>query len=122
MSAQENHAHRHRIVRTFRPDHFAQPLHVAQRLAHLFIVERQETVVNPVAHRLAVVQFFAVRAFGLSFLVFVMRKEQILAAAVNVEGHAQMLARHGGAFQMPARSALSPRRFPKRFAGLRELP
>lgn len=47
---------------------------------------------------------------GLRLLVFVMRKDEIGATAMNVKRHAEVLLRHGRAFEMPARAPLAPRR------------
>ena len=54
--------------------------------------------------------------------VFVVRKNEILAAAMDVEGFTEMLLRHGGAFQMPARAAAAPRTGPARLIIGRRFP
>ena len=59
---------------------------------------------------------------GLGTLVFVMREHQVGSAAVDVEGQAQVLARHGRTLDVPAGTALAPRAFPRRLAGLGGLP
>ena len=51
-----------------------------------------------------------------------MRKTQIEPAAVDIERLAEMLDRHRGALDMPARPALAPRAIPRRLAGLGALP
>ena len=55
-------------------------------------------------------------AFGLSNLVFMMRENQIAAAAMEVKGFAQILHAHGRAFNMPARTTGTPRALPCRLA------
>ena len=59
---------------------------------------------------------------GLGQLVLVVGEHQVQATAMDVEGGAQVLGGHGGAFQVPARAARPPRRLPERLAGLRALP
>ena len=63
-----------------------------------------------------------VAAFTLGNFVFVMRENQILTAAVNVNRFAEVASDHGGAFNVPAGSSLAPRGLPIRLAGLRILP
>ena len=53
-----------------------------------------------------------VRAFGLRDLVFVVRKNQVDAAAVDIEGLAQQRVRHRRTFDVPAGAAPAPRRMP----------
>ena len=62
---------------------------------------------HPVAHKLGIERAFALRDF-----VFVMRKLQIGAPAVNVDGVSEERRGHGRAFNMPARTALAVRRWP----------
>jgi hypothetical protein len=45
-------------------------------------------------------------------LVFVMREDQVVAAAVNVDLFAEFGEVHGGAFDVPAGAALAPRTVP----------
>src|SRR5689334_23916994 len=66
--------------------------------------------VNPVTNEL-----FARRAFALRDLVFVMRKNEIDAAGVNIETLAEILHRHRRALDMPARTAASDVSVPRRF-------
>lgn len=53
------------------------------------------------------------RADALGNFVFVVRKLQIRAAAVDVEGIAEQVFTHGGAFNVPARPSPAPRAFPQ---------
>jgi hypothetical protein len=63
------------------------------------------------------------RSLALCDLVLVMRKLQIHAASVNVESFAEVLHRHRGALDMPARAAASEWGVPARFlAGFDQFP
>src|SRR6185369_14143121 len=64
--------------------------------------------VNPVADKL-----FARRAFTLRDLVFVMRKDEIDAARVNIKRLTEILHRHRRALDMPARTPATDRRVPR---------
>ena len=86
--------------------------HIAQRFAHLFFADLQKSVMHPVFDK----RFLPVKAFGLGDLILMMREDQVLSAAVNIDLFAQIFHRHGGAFDMPAGPALSPGAFPGRFA------
>src|SRR6185369_14030157 len=76
---------------------------------HLLTFDQQELRVNPKTN-----EWFSSRAFGLRDLIFVMRKDQIDTAAVNVERLAEVLHRHRRAFEVPTRTALAKRRLPAR--------
>ena len=67
-------------------------------------------------------KFFSVRGFALSNLVFMMRKYQILSAGMNINLFSEVFFRHLRAFNMPSRTALTPRRFPGRFSLLFRFP
>ena len=97
--------------------HFPYREEVAQGLGHLLVVDVDVAVVHPV-----VGEGLAVGSFALCDLVFVVGEDQILTAAVEVKGLAQIVAGHGGAFDVPARSALAPGRIPVGFARLGSLP
>ena len=64
----------------------------------------------------------AVGTFALCNLIFMVRKDEILAARVNVDSLAQMLARHGAALNMPAGAAGAVGAVPIGLAGLCRLP
>ena len=96
---------------------FADGEKIAQRLGHLFPVNIDESVMYPVTNRL-----FPRATAGLRDFVFVMRKDQVFAAAVDIEGVAEVFFAHGRTFNMPARSARTPGAFPKRFTGLALFP
>ena len=72
---------------------------------------------EPVAH-----ERFSGGRFGFGNFIFVMRKGQIHAAAVNVQRVAQILQRHGGALDVPAGTPRSDRRLPEMLAGLGRFP
>ena len=92
---------------------------VAQRLAHLLALDGHPGVVDPVTRKAPA------GAVGLGLLVLVVREAQVDAAAVDVEGLAQVAARHGRALQVPAGSAPAPGGVPGgvgRLGGLGGLP
>ena len=92
---------------------------VAQRLAHLLALDGHPGVVDPVAREAPA------GAVGLGLLVLVVGETQVDAAAVDVEGLAQVAARHGRALQVPARPAPTPGGVPGgvgRLGGLGGLP
>ncbi len=91
---------------------------VTQALAHLFLAHAEQAVVHPVLHE----GFLAGKCFRLGDLVFVMGKDDVLAAAVDVNPVAEELAGHGAALDVPARPAFSPGAVPGRLAGLRLFP
>jgi len=70
----------------------------------------------------AVDEGLVVRPFTLGDFVFVMGKDQVLAAAMDIEGVAEIFSTHRRALDMPARSARTPGAVPGRFARLRPLP
>ena len=84
---------------------------IAERLAHLLLIDVNESVVYPV---------FCERlpggAFRLRDLVLVMREYQIKPSAVYVKSIAKVFGRHRGTLDVPAGPALSPRRIPAGFA------
>src|SRR5699024_4638942 len=74
----------------------------SQRLAHLFPTGGHPRVVQPQAGEVPAGRV------GLGDLVLVVREAQVDAAAVDVEGLAEVLARHRRAFQMPSGPATAP--------------
>lgn len=90
---------------------------IIQGLTHLFRVNGNEAIMEPVIYEMA-----AGAAFGLGDFIFMMRENQIRAAAMEIKGLAQVMDGHGGAFDMPARTSLAPGAFPERFTGLSSLP
>ena len=76
---------------------------VALALAHLPVVDVYMPVVQPVVRKI-----HACRGFALSYLVLVMRENQVDSARVNVERLAQYVHAHCGALYMPAGTTLAP--------------
>ena len=91
---------------------------VAERLRHFPALDAQHLVVHPDRREAA----GGVGAPALRDLVLVMRKRQVVAAAVDVEAVAEQFARHRRAFDVPARTAPAPRAVPSRKIGARRLP
>src|SRR6185437_16552205 len=77
-----------------------------------------ELVVHPVVRHRA----RAMRAARLRDFVLMVRKDQIDAAAMNVEDIAEIGGRHRGALDVPARTAPAPWTVPAGLAGRRLLP
>ncbi|MNE61837.1 hypothetical protein D3C80_1570810 [compost metagenome] len=97
--------------------HVADGEEVIQRFRHFFFVDHHHAGVHPVVDVRAVV-----RTAGLGNFVLVMWEHQIGTAAVDVKMGAQLLAVHRRTFNVPARTACAPWRFPTRFARLGHLP
>ncbi|MPM91663.1 hypothetical protein SDC9_138794 [bioreactor metagenome] len=90
---------------------------VAEALAHFAVIDVDKTVMHPVAGI-----FMAGAALALRNFVFMMRENQVAAAAMDVDSLAKMLADHGGALDVPAGAALAPRRLPEGLTGFGGLP
>ena len=97
--------------------HVAHGEEIAERLAHLLVVHVDEAVVHPVEG-----EGLACRALRLCDFVLMVREDQILSAAVEVDGLAEKGEIHRGALDVPAGSALAPRRIPVGFAFFGGLP
>src|SRR5262249_46945495 len=83
---------------------------VAFRFRHLLPINEEMFVMHPETH-----ERFARYCFTLSDLVFVMGKNVIDAAAVDVQRLTQLLHRHCRTFEMPARPTGTERSFPSGF-------
>src|SRR6266478_2650057 len=98
-------------------DDVADRQRVAERLRHLVLAHVHEAVVHPVAgeglvrHRLR-----------LGDLALVVRKDEVLAAAVDVERLAEIAHGHRRALDVPARPPRAPWTRPRRLVGLGHLP
>ena len=79
---------------------------IAEGLRHLLGAHLDDAVVQPPAGELPP------GAARLGQLVLVMGKAQVEPAAVNVEAGAEVLLRHGGALDVPARTPTAPGRIP----------
>src|SRR5262249_28502328 len=98
----------------------ADGLEVPQRLAHLLRVDGDKAIVQPVAR-----EVLSAGRLALRDLVLVVGKDQVLPAAMHVEGRAQVLLAHRRALDVPARAARAPGAVPgdrRRLARLRRLP
>src|SRR5262249_12480638 len=83
---------------------------IAFRLCHLLPVHEEVFVMHPETH-----ERFAGDGFTLRDLVFVMRKNVVDAATVDVQRLTELFHRHRGTFEMPARTAGPKRSLPSRF-------
>ena len=81
---------------------------IAERLRHLFVIDGQESVVDPVTCKI----FAVMGTAALRELVLVVRKDEVLAARMDVDRGAEVLLRHRRALDVPARPPASPRRIP----------
>src|SRR4029077_1650325 len=79
---------------------------VAERLVHLAAAHAEHPVVHP-----DVREGGAERA-RLRDLVLVVRELEVESAAVNLEARTEVLLRHRGALDVPARPDAAPRRLP----------
>ena len=91
---------------------------IVQGLAHLFRIDSDEAVVEPVFDH----GLLAGERFGLSDFVFMVREDEVAATAVEVESIAEVLIAHSRAFDVPARTAFTPRAIPRRFARFSPFP
>ena len=114
MTGQNKITHHFRIILG---QHLADGEEIAERLGHLFVVHAHEAIVHPQVHKL-----FAGRALALGDFIFVMRKLQIEAAAVDVEMIAEAGGGHGRALDVPTRPAFAPWRLPEWLAGFGGFP
>ena len=90
---------------------------IPQRLRHLFFVNGDEPVMHPISGE----RLFRCGT-GLRNFIFVVRKGQIFAASMNVEGCAQMAYGHGRTLDVPAGPARSPGTLPGRLPGFGRFP
>ena len=91
---------------------------IAQGFGHFFFINGNKAIVQPVVYE----GMATSAAFGLSDFVFVMRENKITAATVEVEAFAQIFHTHGRAFDVPARTAFTPRAGPSRFTRFSSFP
>ena len=82
---------------------------VVLRLRHLLVVDRNKAVVQPIARKFLI----AVNArLRLRNLILVVREDEVVAAAVEVEGITEVFHGHRRALDVPAGTTLSPRTLP----------
>ena len=90
---------------------------IAQGFGHLAVVDVQESIVHPVFCKRLVIG-----CLGLCDLIFMMRKDQILSAGMNIDLFAEITFAHDGALDVPAGTSLTPAGIPVRLAFLFRLP
>ena len=115
MARQEQGAERVRLVRLQQVAHQHDRSRVG--LGDLPALLGQEAVVQPVRGE----RFAGIR-LRLDQFVLMVGKDQVEAAAVDIEVAAQVFHAHRRAFDVPARSPAPPGALPRRLAGLRALP
>ena len=113
MALEHEEAHRHRRVPLLEEfvvagDEFVWGEAVALGLGHLPPVDRQHVAVDPIPNRV----FFSMGTHVLGNLALVVRELEVHAAAMDVEGAAQVFGAHDRALEVPAREADAPRRGP----------
>ena len=90
---------------------------IAQGLAHFPVVDIQEGVMQPVMS-----EFHAVARLRLGDLILMVREDQVLAAGVDVNRLAKILAAHDRALDVPARASFAPGGLPVGLPFLLRLP
>ena len=90
--------------------------HVTQRLTHLLPGNGHPVVMHPIAGEPVA------GSMRLGDLVLVVGELQVEATSVNIELGAQIPGGHGGAFEVPARPAITPRCGPRGLPRFRRLP
>src|SRR2546430_9539309 len=84
-----------------------QRVHVTQTFAHLFAVNEQVLTVIPVIRK-----GYAVAAFALSDFIFVVGKEKVYSAGMEIDRVAKNLFAHGAALNVPPGTTAAPRTIP----------
>ena len=111
-----NHQIANRLIAVFFR-HVAHGEKVAERLGHFDVIDVDIAVVHPIIGKRHAVAALALRDF-----VFMVRENQILPAAVNVNRITEIAAHHCRALNVPAGSAVAPRGRPVRLAGFCAFP
>ena len=97
--------------------HFSDSKETAKGFRHLLVVDIDVTVVHPVVRK-----WLSRCRLALCDFVFMVRKNQILSAAVQIQCFTEVMTRHSGTFNMPAWTTFSPWRFPVWFSWLCRFP
>ncbi len=105
-----------KFLRTNLLEHVRHRENIAQRFGHLLATHRDPAVVQPVLSEIVA------GALGLRNFVLVVRKDEIASTTMDVECRPEIELRHGRAFEVPARTAGSPRCRPRGLTGLDGLP
>src|SRR5690348_12167879 len=90
---------------------------IAEGLGHLLAFDQKVLGGKPVAD-----ERLGGGAFALGNFIFVMRKGEVDSAGVDVDGVAEILHGHGGAFDVPAGAAGTDFGFPEMLAGFGSFP
>ena len=106
-----------RLAGEFRQQ-FVHGVEVAERFRHLLAFALQIAVMHPVLRKMRA----GVAATALRNLVLMVRENQILPAAMDVEVGAEVFLAHGRAFDMPAGASPPPRAVPARRVVVARLP
>ncbi len=109
VAAEQHVAHFHGCPAMF--GEVFQGVKIAKRLRHFSAIDHQMRDVEPGRGEVA-----PAGAAALGNFVFVVREDQIDAAAVEVEGFTEIFANHRRAFEVPARASFPPGRGPEIFA------
>ena len=109
VAAEQDVAHLHGGPAVF--GEVFEGVEVAERLGHFSAIDHQVRDVEPSGGEVP-----AAGAAALGDFVFVVREDEIDAAAVEVESFAEVLADHRGALEVPAGSAFAPGGGPEIFA------
>src|SRR5262245_25867374 len=95
----------------------AEGINVTQALRHLLSFDHEEFSMHPIADKR-----LPGRALLLRNLILVMWKDEVDPAGMYVKGFTQYVHRHGRAFDMPTRSAITQFGLPGGFPRFRRLP
>ena len=82
---------------------FTNGKEIAQGFGHLHVINIQETVMHPV-----MCKFLVIAGFALGNFILVMREDQIFTTGMDINLFTKILLGHDRAFNMPARTAVSP--------------
>src|ERR1700761_1620708 len=98
-------------------DQVAEGVEVSQALRHLLPLNQQEARMHPKVSELLMRHRLRLRD-----LVFVVWKDQVFAARVDVEALSEVLHAHDRALDVPAGTSRTDHRLPLGLAGFRSLP
>ncbi len=90
---------------------------IMQTFAHFPVIHIDVAIVYPVMGKR-----HAIAAFALGNLIFMVRKNEVLPAAVDINCFAKVAANHCRTLDVPPGAAVSPWRIPIRFTGFCTFP